>query len=93
MSQTKKIGYLIPDRIGEGQFRDEYAISFTNYRGHKTSGFFPVNKVKDSNLKVEILKEADNIFMVRVPGRFIEGCEEAGQGCFINVNKDQVCLN
>ncbi|MEK6875476.1 MAG: hypothetical protein AABX30_02225 [Nanoarchaeota archaeon] len=72
--------YLIANYVSDGQFSGEFAIGVTNYRGERTSGFFPASSVKDGKLEVKVLMKQGDKVSVKVPGRFIEGREEAGTG-------------
>jgi len=87
--------YLKVYSVGEGQFSNEYAVGAINYNGETTSGFFQksfVNK-KKKLLEVQVLREEGNLILLKAPGRFIEGSEEAGSGHFITVNKKDVIFS
>ena len=85
--------YLSLNSVEKGQFNNEYAISVFNSRNYMTSGFFPASSIKDNKLEVKIIQETKDLYMLEVPGRFLNGKEEAGRGCYITVKKDQVSFD
>ncbi|MAG50074.1 hypothetical protein CL621_00340 [archaeon] len=89
MGKTK-LAYLSLKNISEGCFSDEYAINVENYWGETTSGFFEKQHVKEGMLEVKVVEEKGNMVSIIVPGRFIEGNEEAGMGNFITVNRKTI---
>ena len=88
------VAYLGTQSIEEGQFPNEYAVSVTNPNGEITSGFFQKTFIreKDKKLEVRVLQRNDKLILLEVPGRFIQGCEQSGRGCYITVNEWDVSL-
>jgi len=84
--------YLQTDYVVEGQFSNEHAVGLTDWLGEKTSAFFPVKAIKDGKLEVTILDEDKNrgLFLVRVPGVFLEGKMMAGEACYITIKKESI---
>ena len=64
MEQEIKIKCLA---INEGQFSDEKTVSIVNKDGVILTGIFPDDNIKDNHLRVWVIRETENAYLVELP--------------------------